>query len=36
MKISVVRNILEANDRIAQQNRDLFNENGLLVMNLMS
>ena len=36
MKISVVRNILEANDRIAQQNRDLFNENGLLVINLMS
>jgi hydrogenase nickel incorporation protein HypB len=36
MKISVVRNLLEANDRIAQQNRDLFDENGLLVMNLMS
>lgn len=36
MKISVVRNILEANDRIAQQNRDLFNENHLLVVNLMS
>ena len=36
MKISVVRNILEANDRIAQQNRDLFDESGLLVMNLMS
>ena len=36
MKISVVRNILEANDRIAQQNRDLFTENGLLVINLMS
>jgi len=36
MKISVVRNILEANDRIAQQNRDLFDENGLLVINLMS
>ena len=36
MKISVVRNILEANDRIAQQNRELFNENGLLVINLMS
>lgn len=35
MKISVVRNILEANDRIAQQNRDLFDENGLLVINLM-
>jgi len=36
MKVSVVRNILEANDRIAQQNRDLFKENGLLVVNLMS
>lgn len=36
MKISVVRNVLEANDRIAQQNRDLFDENGLLVINLMS
>jgi len=36
MKISVVRDILEANDRIAQQNRALFNENNLLVLNLMS
>lgn len=36
MKISVVRNILEANERIAQQNRDLFNENALFVINLMS
>jgi hydrogenase nickel incorporation protein HypB len=36
MKISVVRDILEANDRIAQQNRALFNENNLLVINLMS
>jgi len=36
MKISVVRNILEANDRIAEQNRELFKENGLLVINLMS
>lgn len=36
MKISVVRDILEANDRIAQQNRTLFNENNLLVINLMS
>jgi len=36
MKISVVRDILEANDRIAQQNRDLFKENELLVINLMS
>ncbi len=36
MKISVVRNILEANDRIAEQNRELFKENDLLVINLMS
>jgi len=36
MKISVVRNILEANERIAEQNRDLFRENTLFVINLMS
>lgn len=36
MKISVVRNILEANDRIAEQNRELFKENNLFVINLMS
>lgn len=36
MKISVVRDILEANARIAQQNKDLFDENKLLVINLMS
>ncbi len=36
MKISVVRDILEANDRIAQQNKELFDENKLLVINLMS
>ena len=36
MKISVVRDILEANDRIARQNRELFDESGLLVINLMS
>lgn len=36
MKISVVKNILEANDRIAQENRRLFEENRLLVFNLMS
>lgn len=36
MKISVVRDILEANERIAQQNRELFDENKLLVFNLMS
>jgi len=36
MKVSVVKNILEANERIAQQNRSLFDEKGLTVMNLMS
>jgi hydrogenase nickel incorporation protein HypB len=36
MKIPVVRNILEANDRIAQQNRELFDEHGVCVINLMS
>lgn len=36
MKISVVKNILEANDRIAQENRVLFDEKGVVVMNLMS
>lgn len=36
MKISVVRDILEANERIARQNRQLFDENNLLVLNLMS
>jgi hydrogenase nickel incorporation protein HypB len=34
--ISVVRNVLEANDRIADQNRALFDEHGLFVINLMS
>jgi hydrogenase nickel incorporation protein HypB len=36
MKISIVRDILEANDRIAQQNRELFKKNQMLVFNLMS
>lgn len=36
MKISVVKNILEANDRIAQENRAIFDEKGLVVFNLMS
>jgi len=34
--ISVVRNVLEANDRIAEQNRALFDEHHLFVINLMS
>jgi hydrogenase nickel incorporation protein HypB len=36
MKVSVVRNILEANERIAEQNKSLFNRNRLFVINLMS
>jgi len=36
MKIPVVKQILEANDRIADQNRAIFDEKGLLVFNLMS
>ncbi len=36
MKIPVVRNILEVNERIAAQNREIFDRYGLLVINLMS
>ncbi len=36
MKISVVRNVLEANDRIAQENRELFKQNDVWAINLMS
>jgi hydrogenase nickel incorporation protein HypB len=36
MKISVVRKVLEANDRIANQNKEIFKKNDLLVLNLMS
>jgi len=36
MKIPVVRNILEANDRIAAENRRTFAENKVFVLNLMS
>jgi hydrogenase nickel incorporation protein HypB len=36
MKITVVRDILEANERIARQNREIFDENNLVVINLMS
>lgn len=35
MKVKVVTPILEANDRIAEQNRKRFRENGLFVINLM-
>ena len=36
MKIAVIKNILEANDRIAQENRAIFDEKVLMVINLMS
>ena len=36
MKISVVKNVLDANDRIARENRDLFDDKRLYVINLMS
>jgi len=36
MKISVVKNILEANQRIAEENRQQFSRNRLRVINLMS
>ncbi|MCP4575726.1 MAG: hydrogenase nickel incorporation protein HypB [Deltaproteobacteria bacterium] len=36
MKVSVVKNILAANDRIAQENRAIFDEKNLVVFNLMS
>ena len=36
MKIPVVRNILEVNDRIADQNREIFDRHNLFVINLMS
>ncbi|MDA8164292.1 MAG: hydrogenase nickel incorporation protein HypB [Desulfobacteraceae bacterium] len=36
MKVSVVKNILAANDRIAQENRELFDRNGVFAINLMS
>ena len=35
MKVPVIRNILEANDRIAEQNRELFKKSGVFVINLM-
>ncbi len=36
MKVKVVTRILEANERIATENRRLFKEKGLFVVNLMS
>lgn len=36
MRVAVVKNILDANARIADENRALFDANNLLVINLMS
>lgn len=36
MKVAVVRDILEANARIAKENRQIFDQNGVVVVNLMS
>jgi hydrogenase nickel incorporation protein HypB len=36
MKVPVVRNVLEANEQLARENKDRFREKGLLVLNLMS
>ena len=36
MKVKVVRRILEANEKIAEDNRNLFKEKGIFTINLMS
>ncbi|MGQ9794991.1 hydrogenase nickel incorporation protein HypB [Desulfosoma sp.] len=36
MKVPVVRNILEVNERLAQENRRIFDAKKILVLNLMS
>jgi hydrogenase nickel incorporation protein HypB len=36
LRVAVVKNILDANTRIAQENRKLFDTHGLTVINLMS
>jgi hydrogenase nickel incorporation protein HypB len=36
MKVKLVTNILEANDRIAAENKKIFDEAGVYVMNIMS
>ena len=36
MKVKVVANILEANDRLAAENRKIFQDLGVYVINLMS
>ncbi|WP_243367402.1 hydrogenase nickel incorporation protein HypB [Fundidesulfovibrio soli] len=36
MKVSVVRNVLEANERLAQELKEVFAQRGILALNLMS
>lgn len=36
MKVKLVKNILEANDRIAGENRKIFDQHGVFVINMMS
>ena len=36
MKVTVVKNVLDANDRIASENRKLFDQHKIFVINLMS
>lgn len=36
MQVNVGRQVLEVNERIAEQNKEIFKQNGLLVINLMS
>jgi hydrogenase nickel incorporation protein HypB len=36
VKVTLVKNVLDANDRIAAENRALFDQNGVYVINLMS
>jgi hydrogenase nickel incorporation protein HypB len=36
VKVTVVKNVLDANDRIASENRELFDKNKIYVINLMS
>jgi hydrogenase nickel incorporation protein HypB len=36
IKVPVVRNVLEANEQLAEKNKALFRQEGLLVLNLMS
>ncbi len=36
MKVEIVKNILSANEQIAQENRRLFDEKGIFVLNIMA